>query len=57
MKKNYGSYLNVYKVFLHFVLLASNPIKSKAKEKFKRNRETYFVPKKFVQPENSFAGF
>ena len=57
MKKNYGSYLNVYKVFLHFILLASNPIKSKTKEKFKRNRETYFVPKKFVQPENSFSGF
>ena len=40
MKKNYGSYLNFYKVFLHFELLASNPTKNKTKEKFKRNRET-----------------
>ena len=34
-KKNYGSYLNLYKYFFHFELLASNTIKNETGKKFK----------------------
>ena len=36
MEKNYGSYLNFYKYFLHFKLLTSNTIKNEIRKKFKK---------------------
>ena len=43
MKNNYGSYLNFYKYFLHFEVLASNTIKKERKEKFKNLLGINFV--------------